>query len=99
MSTAKGLEHTCTLNTPQMGSFVAPFAFLNASSMASKSPVMSLTFGDFFASFWAEGDWALRVRARISKSAFAFSSASITALPCLPVAPVMRTALVDIVKV
>jgi hypothetical protein len=48
--------------------------------------------GDFARSFFAEADWALRVRARISKLALDFKRAAIVAEPCLPVALVMRSA-------
>lgn len=43
------------------------------------------------ASFCAEGEEVLRVRARISKGAEVATRASITAPPCLPVAPTMRS--------
>lgn len=60
--------------------------------MALKSPVMSFIFGDFWRSRCADADWALRVKARISKGAFALRSALIVEPPCFPVAPVMRIA-------
>jgi hypothetical protein len=62
------------------------------SSMALKSPVTSLILGDFWRSFCADADCAFRVTASISKGASAFSSALMTDPPCLPVAPVMRSA-------
>lgn len=55
-----------------------------------ESPWTRVTLG-LEASFWAEGEEVLRVRARISKGAEEAMRASITAPPCLPVAPVMRT--------
>ena len=50
---------------------------------------MSVIFG-LEASFCAEGEEVLRVRARISKGAEEAMRASTTAPPCFPVAPMMR---------
>jgi hypothetical protein len=83
---------TCTLNTPQIGALEADLACWKISLMLLKSPVTSLIFGDFWRSLCADADWALRVRARISNGAFALTSALMTAPPCLPVAPVIRSA-------
>lgn len=63
---------------------------------SSMLPSTSLILGDFAASFSAEAEAFVRVRARIVKSAFSARRALMTAPPCLPVAPVTRIAL-DIV--
>lgn len=47
----------------------------------TESPCTNVTFG-LAASFWAEGEEVLRVRARISKGAECAIKASITAPPC-----------------
>lgn len=51
---------------------------------------MSVTLG-LEARRCAEGEVVLRVRARISKGAEVETRASITARPCWPVAPTMRS--------
>jgi hypothetical protein len=91
--------YTWTLKTPHIGAWVAALAWLKISSMALKSPVMSLIFGDFWRSRCADADLALRVKARISKGAFTLRRALIVEPPCFPVAPVMRIARDAIVEV
>jgi hypothetical protein len=93
------ISRTCTLKTPQIGLLVAAFAWRNMSSIALKSPVMSLMFGDLCRSFCADADWAFRVTARISNGELASRSAFTTDPPCLPVAPVMRSAREAIMRV
>lgn len=88
----------CTANTPQMGVDVSVRAVLKMADGASRFPGTSFTRGDFCARACAEGDVGERVSARISNGGEALerSSAFMTEEPCLPVAPVMRMALVAI---
>jgi hypothetical protein len=88
------LQRTCTLKTPQIGVEAGSLllAVRNMAAGSSRLPSTSLIFGDDCASLSAEADCALRVTARIVKGALRLIRLRITLPPCLPVAPVMRTA-------
>lgn len=84
-----------------MGEVVSLRAEAKTEVGSSRFPATSLMVGDLRARETAEGEAGLRVRARISKSEGEAwrRRAVMTEEPCLPVAPVMRMARVDIVSV
>jgi hypothetical protein len=87
------IEHTCTLNTPQIGFEVV---FLAASKIAGTSFISPWTILTLLASsFFAELEALLRVTARTVNSDACGEERmeSTTAPPCFPVAPVTRITL------